>query len=85
MISSQTFQHHVGRREAETCSITSLWSKLAGIGFIPTVLNVLRLLTGQTLKDAQEWAEGKRLSNHNHQFLSASQMLEQQEQQKTWS
>lgn len=34
--------------------------------------NDLRLLTGQTgqtLKDAQKWAEGKRLSNHNYQFL----------------
>lgn len=35
-----------------------------------------RLLRGQSLKDAQAWAEGKNLSSQDYQFLAASQEWE---------
>ncbi|MGL4376978.1 MAG: AAA-like domain-containing protein, partial [Microcoleaceae cyanobacterium] len=35
-----------------------------------------RLLRGQALLDAQEWANGKSLSNQDYQFLASSQELE---------
>ena len=38
-----------------------------------------RLLRGQTLQDAQAWANGKRLSDKDYQFLSTSQKLENRE------
>ncbi|WP_193196740.1 AAA-like domain-containing protein, partial [Nostoc sp. MG11] len=38
-----------------------------------------RLLRGQTLQDAQEWAAGKSLSDLDYQFLAASQELERLE------
>lgn len=37
-----------------------------------------RLLRGQSLKDAQAWAEGKNLSSQDYQFLAASQECETQ-------
>lgn len=42
-----------------------------------------RLLRGQSLLDAQMWAEGKSLSNLDYQFLAASQKLAQREIQLT--
>jgi WD40 repeat protein len=41
-----------------------------------------RLLRGQALQDAYNWAAGKNLSNQDYQFLSASQELSQRELQK---
>ncbi|NET05762.1 MAG: hypothetical protein F6K16_13870 [Symploca sp. SIO2B6] len=41
-----------------------------------------RLLRGQALKEAQEWASGKSLSNIDYQFLAASQQLDRQEVQQ---
>ncbi|MEH1877686.1 AAA-like domain-containing protein, partial [Nostoc sp.] len=41
-----------------------------------------RLLRGQTLQDAQEWAVGKSLSDLDYQFLAASQELEKRDVQK---
>ncbi|MCU0523548.1 MAG: AAA-like domain-containing protein [Elainella sp. Prado103] len=41
-----------------------------------------RLLRGQALQDAQQWAQGKSLSAIDYQFLSASQQQEQQEIQQ---
>ncbi|MEH1869508.1 MAG: AAA-like domain-containing protein, partial [Nostoc sp.] len=41
-----------------------------------------RLLRGQTLQDAQEWALGKSLSDLDYQFLAASQELEKRDVQK---
>lgn len=40
-----------------------------------------RLLRGQALQEALDWASGKSLSNQDYQFLSASQELEKQEVQ----
>ncbi|WP_318731520.1 MULTISPECIES: AAA-like domain-containing protein [unclassified Roseofilum] len=37
-----------------------------------------RLLRGQALQDAQVWAQGKRLSNEDYQFLSASVEVDRQ-------
>ncbi|QLE59667.1 AAA-like domain-containing protein [Nostoc sp. TCL26-01] len=37
-----------------------------------------RLLQGQALQDAQEWAEGKKLSNEDYHFLTASAKLDRQ-------
>lgn len=42
-------------------------------------LDESRLLQGQALKDAQDWAKGKNLSDLDHRFLAASQKLEQRE------
>lgn len=42
-----------------------------------------RLLRGQALKDAQTWAQGKRLSNLDYQFLAASLEFDRQEMQKS--
>ncbi|MEO1401414.1 MAG: AAA-like domain-containing protein [Cyanobacteria bacterium J06635_1] len=36
-----------------------------------------RLLRGKALKDAQVWSQGKGLSDHDYQFLAASQQYEQ--------
>ncbi|MFB2892910.1 AAA-like domain-containing protein [Aerosakkonemataceae cyanobacterium BLCC-F50] len=44
-------------------------------------LDESRLLQGQALKDAQDWAKGKNLSDLDHRFLAASQRLEQREMQ----
>ncbi|XWK90589.1 MAG: AAA-like domain-containing protein [Phormidium sp.] len=44
-------------------------------------LDESRLLQGQALKDAQDWAKGKNLSDLDHRFLAASQKLEQREMQ----
>ncbi|MBE9142835.1 AAA-like domain-containing protein [Planktothrix mougeotii] len=41
-----------------------------------------RLLRGQALKDAQQWALGKSLSDLDYQFLSVSQEIDRQEIQK---
>ncbi len=41
-----------------------------------------RLLRGKYLKEAQQWAEGKSLSDLDHRFLSASQKYEDQEIRK---
>ncbi|MEH2330553.1 MAG: AAA-like domain-containing protein [Nostoc sp.] len=41
-----------------------------------------RLLRGQTLQDAQEWAVEKSLSDLDYQFLAASQELEKRDVQK---
>ncbi|MEH1834229.1 MAG: AAA-like domain-containing protein, partial [Nostoc sp.] len=41
-----------------------------------------RLLRGQTLQDAQEWAVGKSLSDLDYRFLAASQELEKGDVQK---
>lgn len=41
-----------------------------------------RLLRGQALIDAQTWAQGKRLSDLDYQFLAASLELDRQEAQK---
>ncbi|WP_354666125.1 AAA-like domain-containing protein [Nostoc sp. GT001] len=41
-----------------------------------------RLLRGQTLQDAQEWAVGKSLSDLDYQFFAASQELEKRDVQK---
>nr|WP_322709059.1 AAA-like domain-containing protein [Nostoc sp. ChiSLP03a]MDZ8210209.1 AAA-like domain-containing protein [Nostoc sp. ChiSLP03a] len=41
-----------------------------------------RLLRGQTLQDAQEWAVSKSLSDLDYQFLAASQELEKRDVQK---
>ena len=41
-----------------------------------------RLLRGQALKDAQSWAKGKRLSDLDYRFLTASQECDRQEVQK---
>lgn len=38
-----------------------------------------RLLRGQALKDTQNWAQGKSLSDLDYQFLAASQKCEQRE------
>ncbi|HEY9852414.1 MAG TPA: AAA-like domain-containing protein [Leptolyngbyaceae cyanobacterium] len=40
-----------------------------------------RLLRGQALKDAQNWAQGKSLSDVDYQFLAASQEYDRQEVQ----
>jgi WD40 repeat protein len=40
-----------------------------------------QFLRGQALKDALDWAEGKRLSDRDYRFLAASQDQEQQETQ----
>jgi WD40 repeat protein len=40
-----------------------------------------RLLHGQALQDALDWAVGKSLSNQDYQFLAASQKLDQQKLQ----
>jgi WD40 repeat protein len=40
-----------------------------------------RLLRGQALLDAQAWAQGKRLSNQDYQFLAASQRVDRRETQ----
>ncbi|MBD2463591.1 AAA-like domain-containing protein [Oscillatoria sp. FACHB-1407] len=40
-----------------------------------------RLLRGQALRDAQQWAQGKRLGDLDYQFLAASQDLAQREVQ----
>ncbi|AFZ18597.1 AAA-like domain-containing protein [Allocoleopsis franciscana] len=42
-----------------------------------------RLLRGQALKDALEWAQGKSLSDLDYQFLAASQELDRLEVQQT--
>jgi WD40 repeat protein len=42
-----------------------------------------RLLRGQSLKEAQEWAVGKSLSDLDYRFLGASQQYEDQEIRKT--
>jgi hypothetical protein len=42
-----------------------------------------RLLRGQALKDAQEWAQNKQLSDLDYQFLTASQVFDRQEVEKT--
>ncbi len=41
-----------------------------------------RLLRGQALQDALEWAASKSLSNEDYQFLTSSQELEKREAQK---
>ncbi|MEH1858604.1 MAG: AAA-like domain-containing protein [Nostoc sp.] len=41
-----------------------------------------RLLRGQTLQDAQEWAEDKNLSPEDYRFLAASREFDMQEAQK---
>lgn len=41
-----------------------------------------RLLRGQALQDANNWAAGKSLSNQDYQFLAASQELNQRELEK---
>lgn len=40
-----------------------------------------RLLRGQTLLDAQAWAQGKRLGNQDYQFFAASQWVDRRESQ----
>ncbi|MGI0495223.1 WD40 repeat domain-containing protein [Alkalinema pantanalense CENA528] len=40
-----------------------------------------RLLRGQALQDARDWAEGKRLGDDDYRFLDASQELERREMQ----
>jgi len=40
------------------------------------------LLQGQSLQNAQQWIEGKNLSNQEYRFLAASQALEQQRMQQ---
>ncbi len=40
-----------------------------------------RLLRGQALRDAQDWAQNKSLGDADYQFLAASQQQEQQEMQ----
>jgi WD40 repeat protein len=42
-----------------------------------------RLLRGQALRDAQSWAQGKRLSDEDYQFLAASAEHDRQEVQRT--
>ncbi|MGB3535453.1 MAG: AAA-like domain-containing protein [Microcoleaceae cyanobacterium] len=42
-----------------------------------------RLLRGKALREAQQWAEGKSLSNLDYRFLGNSQKYEDQEIQKT--
>jgi WD40 repeat protein len=42
-----------------------------------------RLLRGQALRDALNWAAGKSLGNHDYQFLNASQELASREVQRT--
>jgi len=42
-----------------------------------------RLLRGQTLQDAQAWAQGKRLSDEDYQFLAASVADDRQEMQRS--
>lgn len=41
-----------------------------------------RLLRGQALQDAQQWAQGKKLSDRDYQFLAASQECDRQEAQQ---
>ncbi|KOP24457.1 hypothetical protein AMR41_20190 [Hapalosiphon sp. MRB220] len=43
-----------------------------------------RLLRGQALQDAQQWTQGKSLSDVDYQFLAASQEDEQREIQLFW-
>ncbi|TFI51071.1 hypothetical protein BLD44_028295 [Mastigocladus laminosus UU774] len=43
-----------------------------------------RLLRGRALHDAQQWSQGKSLSDVDYQFLAASQEVEQQEIQILW-
>ena len=43
-----------------------------------------RLLRGQALKDAQEWATGKNLNPADYQFLAASQTVDRQELQRSF-
>jgi len=40
-----------------------------------------RLLRGQALKDAQQWSQGKSLSDRDYQYIAASQELEREEMQ----
>lgn len=42
-----------------------------------------RLLRGQALKDAQQWAQGKSLSEVDYQFLAASQTFDRQQIEQT--
>ncbi len=44
-----------------------------------------RLLRGQALQDAQTWAEGKRLSDNDYQFLAASVANDHQETERIWA
>ncbi len=44
--------------------------------------DISRLLRGQTLKDAQLWAQGKSLSDWDYQFLAASVELDRKEVQQ---
>ncbi|VXD17791.1 putative WD-40 repeat protein [Planktothrix serta PCC 8927] len=41
-----------------------------------------RLLRGRALKDAQQWAQGKSLSDLDYQFLSSSQEIDRKESQQ---
>ncbi|ERT08048.1 eukaryotic translation initiation factor eIF2A family protein [Lyngbya aestuarii BL J] len=43
-----------------------------------------RLLSGQALRDAQTWMQGKSLSNLDYQFLAASEESERQKTQQTY-
>ena len=43
------------------------------------------LLTGKSLEHALSWAEGKHLTNHDYQFLTASQSLDKAKLQKQWA
>ncbi|MFN6463908.1 MAG: AAA-like domain-containing protein [Nostoc sp. DedVER02] len=45
-------------------------------------LDESRLLKGQALRDAEVWAEGKRIGDRDYQFLAASHALEKREQQQ---
>ncbi len=42
-----------------------------------------RLLRGLALKDAQEWSQGKSLSQIDYQYLAASEQIDRQEMQQT--
>jgi hypothetical protein len=42
-----------------------------------------RLLQGQALKEAENWAEGKRIGDQDYQFLAASRILSQRKQEQS--
>ena len=46
-------------------------------------LDSSRLLRGQALQDAQDWARDKSLSNLDYQYLAESEVFDRQEVQKT--
>ncbi|BAY17504.1 WD-40 repeat protein [Anabaenopsis circularis NIES-21] len=74
---------HVFNQEWVTRQLDNLrpYSQIFNAWVLSNYQDESRLLRGQALKDAQNWAQGKSLSNLDYQFFVASQEFERREVQ----